>query len=112
MWRTRWYVLMPWLLAGAVFVGGCATKKALKAYRERFEAEVGNANYDGYVELWGPPDAKEHISSGWVAQWHHSYGVRAVGGQNWARAHEMHDNVTLTFDEEGILKKWRVWVQR
>jgi hypothetical protein len=113
MRRKQASVLFSCMLAGAAVLSGCAgSKKAVEVYRENLDAVVGKATYDGFVGIWGPPDAKERISSGWVAQWHHSYGTRAVEVGRWATAHETYDEVTLTFDEDGTLRNWRVRVQR
>lgn len=48
--------------------------------------------------------------------WHFSYGTRSVaGGSQYfvnARAHEMYDKLTMTFNKDGVLQTWRAWCQR
>ena len=96
-------------------IPGCAqmaVNKRVKQYQERFDADVGNATKDDYIKEWGPPLRFAQISDGEVCTWRFSYGTRAYTRGPHAQAHEMFDELILTFDEEGVLKQHRFRVRR
>lgn len=103
----------------ASFSGGCAqiaVNRALKQYKEQLGPEIGKATKDDYIKAWGPPRSTTSISDGKVCVWYFSYGTRAyASGSRYAvsaRAHEMYDRLTMTFDKNGVLQQYRVWCQR
>ncbi len=76
---------------------GCELIRAHRVYnahQKHFVDAVGKASYDLYCSTWGPPTARETISTGWVATW------------------QSYDEIVLTFDHDGILRKWKVYVKR
>jgi hypothetical protein len=98
---------------------GCAqsaVNKRVKQYQERFDGDVGKTTKDDYIKVWGPPLRSARISDGEVCTWRFSYGTRGyASGSGYgvhARAHEMYDEFIMTFDENGVLKQHRFWVQR
>ena len=111
-----------WVLACVFLACGCASQQAQKdydAYAQRLSDQVGKAHYDDYVSEWGPPSAKEPVSTGFVARWHRSYGYANEASITFGRnppppapPHEVYDDFVLTFDGDGILRRWRVRVQR
>ncbi len=75
---------------------------------------------------FGMPTKREQLGSLEVWHYHQSFGTRGgataytpnpnnpYGNNTYAagQAHEVYDSVTLMFDEQGILKNWRAYVQR
>ncbi|GAF83698.1 unnamed protein product [marine sediment metagenome] len=108
---------LPVLLA--VSMSGCAqmaVKKAIKQYEENLNPQVGKATKDSFIKRWGPPSKSSAVSDGEVCVWRFSYGTRAyASGSQYgahARAHEVYDELLMTFDKDGVLRNWRVWCQR
>lgn len=106
---------IPLLVSGP----GCAqmtVNKAIKQYQQRFDADVGKVTKDDYIKVWGPPLRFAPVSDGEVCTWRFSYGTRGyASGSGYvahASAHEMYDEFIMTFDEKGVLKQYRLWVQR
>lgn len=102
-----------------VSTAGCAqmaVNKIVKQYEQRFATETGKATKDDYIKEWGPPLRFAPVSDGEVCTWRFSYGTRGyASGSGYgahARAHEMYDEFIMTFDEKGVLKQYRLWVQR
>lgn len=120
-------LLVATCLIGVIASGGCAqmaVKKALKQYKEQLDPSIGKMTKDDYIKAWGPPESTTAVSDGEVCVWRFSYGTRAFasGTQHWAystgtqwshaRAHEMYDKLTMTFNRNGVLQTWRAWCQR
>ena len=106
-------------LIGMIACGGCAqmaANKALEQYKEQLDPSIGRVTKDDYIKAWGPPQSTTAVSDGEVCVWHFSYGTRAVaGGSQYvvsARAHEVYDKLTMTFDKDGVLQTWRARCQR
>ena len=98
---------------------GCAqiaVNRIVKDYEQRFNTDVGKATKDDYIKQWGPPIRFARVSDGEVCTWRFSYGIRGyASGSEYgahARAHEMYDEFIFTFDQNGVLKQYRFWVQR
>jgi len=107
------------LLFGIVACNGCAqiaVNNALKQYKEQLDPSIGRMTKDDYIKAWGPPQSRAAVSDGEVCVWHFSYGTRAyAGGSQYAvnaRAHEVYDKLTMTFDKSGVLRQWHAWCQR
>ena len=112
-------LLMATCLIGMIACGGCAkmaANKAIKQYKERLDPSIGRVTKDDYIKEWGPPQSTTEVSDGEVCVWHFSYGTRAVAtGSQYvvnARAHEMYDKLTMTFNKGGVLQTWRARCQR
>ena len=112
-------LLVATCLTGMITCVGCAqmaVNKAIKQYKEQLDPSIGKMTKDDYIKAWGPPQSTTAVSDGEVCVWHFSYGTRAVAGGNQyfvnARAHEMYDKLTMTFNKSGILQTWRAWCQR
>lgn len=112
-------LLVATCLIGMIACGGCAqmaVNKALKQYKEQLDPSIGRMTKDDYIKAWGPPQSTTAVSDGEVCVWHFSLGTRAVAGGNQyivnARAHEMYDKLTMTFNKSGVFQTWRAWCQR
>ncbi len=108
--------LLLTILGGLLSLPGCASmaaKKAVKQYEERFSAEVGKKTLDDYIKVWGPPVSRSLISDGEVCKWRFSYGSRVyVSEYGHGHAYERYDEFILTFDEDAVLKEYRLQVHR
>jgi hypothetical protein len=117
--RRRLVLGLAIAIAAAGSLAGCAgmaAKQAVQEYQQRFDAEVDVSSMDDYVKEWGPPHDTAAVSDGVVGKWRFSYGIRTTASHSTSatvgRSRELYDEIVLTFDKEGILRQYRVWVNR
>jgi hypothetical protein len=104
---------------------GCAHLQVdarLAEYKEILESLTGVATKDDILIKFGIPEKKSITENLEVWEFHRSYGTRwsaqaysnpygysttAYGGSR-----EVYDQLTLFFDNSGLLENWKVYVQR
>lgn len=91
-----------------LMLSSCATWK--QQVKDTLNPLLGELTYNDAVTRWGPPDQKEQLDDGrMVAVWVFSQETLAesfiLTGLPAYRT--ITDKMTLTFDDQGILIKWR-----
>lgn len=103
-----------------VILFGCVSpvQKRVQYYENLINPKIGKATTVDVLRFAGPPTKKETRNGREFWYYHLSFGV--TGGVYRFNPHlpynfnarEMYDDIFLEFDEQGILRSWRVWVQR
>ncbi len=87
---------------------------------------LGVATKDDIAARFGIPDRTAQLGSSDVWEYKKSFGVRGAasaytptsynqyGVSTYAqgRSHEVYDDVTLMFNQSGVLSNWKAYVQR
>lgn len=101
-------------LMAAVLCPGCGPKADRGAwldYAERLSPQVGQAKFDEFVREWGMPHRRVDLDDGYACNWHFSKGTRSAGiGYivSFGRSYQAYDDVLLIFDDNHVLKEWKV----
>jgi hypothetical protein len=67
------------------------------------------------VREWGMPDRQLQLDDGYAYNWHFGKGTRSVGFAYFisvGKSHAAYDDVTLFFDDKGILREWKARCER
>ena len=102
-----------------ILLVGCSNLEVTKRvdeYKAYFVPRLGIATRDTIVNKFGPPQKETLIGSIRWWQYHLGYGttgnILTSGGVGVSDRWEKYDDITLSFDSLGVLKSWKVWVQR
>ena len=99
-------------LANAVSCASSEKNPRLTEYESTLGPRIGQASREDIVEIYGQPQDRQTlgISEVWtyviVYSSSPSLGSTSIPGPPM----DMHDELRLTFDSRGILRKWRVRV--
>lgn len=109
MTKTVSFLLLILTMAGCQHM---AAKKAVQQYEETWNPLIGKVSQEDILSRLGEPQGSSMTGKIEVWTYHQSYGARATAYYGAARAHEVYDRLILTFDQDGVLKDWSVYVQR
>ena len=117
------------IFAGLLLLIGCASMQVnsrLQEYKSKLDPMLGKATKDDIVAMFGMPSRTAQLGNSEAWEYHRSFGVR--GGANAytpnprnpygvntyasGQSHEVYDQLTLTFDQNGVFQNWQAYVQR
>jgi hypothetical protein len=125
--------LLNFLFAGFVasaVLTGCAQMQVndqLKTYKAMLDPLLGSATREYFLERWGIPFKKDTVGRLEVWEFRRSLGMRGSAHANTTynpylygstttyaqgQSREAYDDITLTFNENGVLQSWNACVQR
>jgi outer membrane protein assembly factor BamE (lipoprotein component of BamABCDE complex) len=117
------------LFAMVAILTGCAAmfvNSRLREYKTMLDPMLGTATKDDIVARFGMPARTAQLGQGEVWEYRRSFGVRGTGnaysgnpynpyGRStfaYGQTHEVYDQLTFTFDRQGVLQNWQAYVQR